>query len=75
MYVVVHNGVTYTPRPRHYNVFDTIAIFLYLVQRDQGGNLAECPDVHDRNKELKRLREVLRDELLCDQGAEGGYLW
>ena len=75
MYVVVHNNVTYTPRPRHYNVFDTITIFLYFVQRDLGGILAGCPDVHDRNKEVKRLREVLRDELLCDQSTEEGYLW
>ena len=73
MYVVVHNGVEITPRPLDDNVFDTIAIFLYLIDRDLGGYLGNCPNVHDRHKQLKSLRNVLKDDLLCENSAV--YRW
>ncbi len=74
-YAVIRNGKQIAIRPRHENVFDTIAVFLFFVAKDFNGSINSVSQVDDmQGGDDVPLRSFLKDDLLATD-VLGGSVW
>ena len=72
-YAVFRNGKQIPTRPRHENVYDAIAVFLFFVLQDFDGSINSVSVVEDMQGETVDFRTFLQDDLLVN--GIGNSVW